>query len=121
MRLPLVEDDANRPSGVLDLLGDVERVLPLLGSDEIPAAAGKIRELEVRLGLQLQGRPEPAQPAPQPEPERLLTAEQVAERLGHSLDWVRRHKAQIGGLAKGHRELRFREAVVVRYIRRITN
>src|SRR5262245_5274980 len=47
-------------------------------------------------------------------PDLALTAEEVAERLGVSVEWVYRHKAKLGGRRLSHRVVRFPESAVAR-------
>src|SRR5262245_9250699 len=54
-------------------------------------------------------------PAPATD-DRALTAEEVAERLGLSVEWVYRHKSKLGGRRLSHRVVRFPESAVVRYL-----
>lgn len=63
----------------------------------------------------------------EPEPERgdrsdetdpLLTADEVAERLGASRPWVYRHAADLGAIRLTRKKLRFPQSEVDRYLRR---
>lgn len=53
-------------------------------------------------------------------PERLLTVDDLAEMLGTSADWVRRHQAELGGYrlsdGGGRNPVRFRLSVVERFL-----
>ena len=55
-----------------------------------------------------------------PAPERLLTVDDLAELLGTSADWVRRHQAALGGYrlsdGGGRNPVRFRASVVERFL-----
>jgi predicted DNA-binding transcriptional regulator AlpA len=56
--------------------------------------------------------------APKPEAETLLTAGQVAARLGTSERWVYDHADQLGAKRLSRRCVRFPEAAVARYLAR---
>jgi hypothetical protein len=53
-------------------------------------------------------------------PDRLLTVVEMAEMLGTSVDWVRRHQAALGGYrlsdGGGRNPVRFRVSVVERFL-----
>ena len=78
-------------------------------AEQVPAAvlllASVLSELSARLAMV--PPPAPTPPAPPPAEIPTLTAEQIAERLGVSTDYVYRHQRQLGGVKLSRRVLRF--------------
>ncbi len=62
--------------------------------------------------------PEPKRDDRSDEPDPLLTADEVAERLGASRPWVYRHADALGVIRLTRKKLRFSQAEVERYLRR---
>lgn len=88
--------------------------------DAIPALIGETEALRARLWARLQAVSAPAAPAPTPStngrPDRLLTAQEVAERLGVNRRWIYRKADSLPfkcQLSEG--TLRFSERGLVRW------
>jgi CO/xanthine dehydrogenase Mo-binding subunit len=74
-----------------------------LGEEQLAELAARVSEL-----------------LPSQAPERLLTVDELAEMLGTSQDWVRRHQAELGGYrlsdGGGRNPVRFRMSVVEKFL-----
>ena len=78
-------------SSVAHLLADPEAI-DMVRSDQLPGLLGEIEALKAKLWARLQASAPHATPAPTRAsgPDRLLTAEEVSDRLGVSKRWVYR-------------------------------
>ena len=75
-----------------------------------------LEQLAVRVADLVAARLNGKEPAP--DPDRLLTVDEVAQRLRASRRFVYAHRKALGGLALSKRALRFPEAAVARYLAR---
>ena len=82
---------------------DLLRELATVERDEIPAALGALAEADARLRLRLVASPA----LPSAEADRLLTVEDVAERLAVTEDYVYRHADEWPFTRRVGRQLRF--------------
>lgn len=79
---------------------------------------GRLEELKAALWIRASSPPAAVDVASRPAGEdRLLTVQEVADRLGVSADWVYDNQRKFAVVRVG-RSLRFRESSVERYLRR---
>jgi Helix-turn-helix domain len=97
------------------LLRQLEDALPDLAADEIPLVVGELARLDAVLRLRLASPAPPEGTAPA---DRLLTPEEVAERLKQKPSWVYAHRNDLPIVTLGGRTLRFSERRLEAYLRR---
>ena len=83
-----------------------------VSADQIPEVLGELEQLKATLTQRLL--------VPVEQRDRLLTAEEVAKRLGASTQFVYTHTAELGGCRLSERMLRFRQSDVDRFVRKAT-
>ena len=91
--------------------------LPL---DAIPSVLGELERLKAILWARLTVQPWVTAPHTKvtSDEDRLLTADQVAERLQVDRKWVYQHKEELGALLLSRKKLRFPSSEFERYLRR---
>jgi excisionase family DNA binding protein len=97
------------------LLQQLDDALADLAADEIPEVVGELARLDAVLRLRLASPAPPEGPAPA---DRLLTPEEVAERLKQKVSWVYAHRNDLPAVNIGGRSLRFSERRLEAYLRR---
>ncbi len=94
----LIRADTVEPEGIPDLLAEIEKAKAVLWQRLVtPSVNGK---------------------APGSDKDFRLTPDEVASRLGVTKRWVYRHREELGGRRLSHRNLRFNEVGVRRYLAR---
>jgi predicted DNA-binding transcriptional regulator AlpA len=83
---------------------------------ELPAISGALEELRLRIQLRLSSTD--VRPLPENTSDRLLTADEVAERLGQKPRWVYAHRKELPVVDLPGRSLRFSEKRLNSYIQR---
>ncbi len=97
------------------ILRDAEAVGQALRTDELPDALGELRRVDARLTFRLYFPPQTSPVGVGPD--RLLTAEETAEKLSLSVDTVYRSASSYPFTVRQGRALRFSALGVDEYIR----
>lgn len=95
-------------------LAALARLIDEAAPSDYPALCGALEQLKASLWLKM-ATPTREQQAAQPD--RLLTAEQVADRLQISADYVYRHARQYPFMIREGRHVRFSQLGLDRYLK----
>ena len=102
-----------------DLLAALEVEIQRAPVAELPAIGGGLEALRLKIQVRLTPVSVPPPPPEAAETgDRLLTAAEVAERLGQKVDWVYAHKHELPIVKVPGRTLRFSESALKRWIQR---
>ncbi len=101
-------------SRVSALLGEVESAGQELAPEQLAEALGMLARLEALLSIRLNGS---AGSAVSAEPDRLLTADEAAQRLALSPDTVYRKASRLPFTVRLGHQVRFSAAGIERFIR----
>jgi excisionase family DNA binding protein len=97
----------------LSSFADLDRLIEEATPAECPMLCGQLERLKAALWLKMTtGTPK----STTNQPDRLLTAEEVAQRLNCSTDFIYRHAKQYPFMLRVGRHIRFSERGLERYI-----
>jgi hypothetical protein len=97
-----------------NLLAELARLIEEATPNDYPVLCGELERLKASLWLKMAC---PARDNQAAQPDCLLTAEQVAERLHISTDYVYRHARQYPFMIREGRNVRFSQVGLDRYLR----